>query len=178
MSDSMQADELLDKGIELYNEGDWSKALECWERAKILYEKSGDKQGISIILNNIGNIYDNRGEWERALKYYDRCLKLKEELGDKQGISNTLNNIALIHNYRGEWKGNVLLRTALANSMNVPSIKIMDGIGFDPAIERAAALYGMTEPTEISKTFPRVFPLALGVIAIAPIQSARASATP
>jgi len=80
-------------------------------------------------------------------------------------------------NYRGEWKGNVLLRTALANSMNVPSIKIMEGIGFDPAIERAANLYGMTDPTEISNTFPRVFPLALGVIAIAPIQSARAYAT-
>lgn len=80
-------------------------------------------------------------------------------------------------NYIGEWKGNVLLRTALSKSMNVPSIKIMEGIGFDAAIERASKLYGMTDPTEISKTFPRVFPLALGVIAIAPIQSARAFAT-
>ena len=74
-------------------------------------------------------------------------------------------------NYRGEWKGNVLLRTALANSMNVPSIRVMEGIGFDPAIERAANLYGMTNPIEISDTFPRVYPLALGVIAIAPIQT-------
>ena len=80
-------------------------------------------------------------------------------------------------NYRGEWKGNVLLRTALANSMNVPSIRIMEGIGFDAAIDRAADLYGMTDPVEISATFPKVFPLALGVIAIAPIQAARAYAT-
>ncbi|MBI9097631.1 MAG: PBP1A family penicillin-binding protein [Spirochaetaceae bacterium] len=80
-------------------------------------------------------------------------------------------------NYRGEWKGNVLLRTALANSMNVPSIKVMETIGFDAAIERASNLYGMTDPMEISKTFPRVFPLALGVIAIAPVHTARAYAT-
>lgn len=80
-------------------------------------------------------------------------------------------------NYRGEWKGNVLLRTALAHSMNVPSIKIMDGIGFDNAIERASKLYGMTDPVEISETFPRVYPLALGVVAIAPIHTARAYAT-
>jgi penicillin-binding protein 1A len=80
-------------------------------------------------------------------------------------------------NYLGEWKGNVLLRTALADSMNVPSIRIMEGIGFDAAIERAAKLYGMTDPVEISNTFPKVFPLALGVIAIAPVQSARAFAT-
>ncbi|MBB6479055.1 penicillin-binding protein 1A [Spirochaeta isovalerica] len=80
-------------------------------------------------------------------------------------------------NYRGEWMGNVLLRTALANSMNVPSIKIMEGIGFDAAIERASRLYGMTDPVQISETFPRVFPLALGVIAIAPVHTARAYAT-
>jgi len=80
-------------------------------------------------------------------------------------------------NYRGEWKGNVLLRTALAQSMNVPSTIIMEGIGFDAAIERASRLYGMTNPTEISNTFPRVFPLALGVIAIAPVHTARAYAT-
>ncbi len=80
-------------------------------------------------------------------------------------------------NYIGEWKGNVLLRTALAQSMNVPSIKIMEGIGFDAAIERASRLYGMSDPTEISNTFPRVFPLALGVIAIAPVHTARAYAT-
>lgn len=80
-------------------------------------------------------------------------------------------------NYNGEWKGNVLLRTALANSMNVPSVKVMEGIGFDAAIERASRLYGITDPTEISNTFPRVFPLALGVIAIAPVHTARAYAT-
>ena len=37
-------------------------------------------------------------------------------------------------NYPGEWKGNVLLRTALSNSMNIPSTKIMEAIGLDAAI--------------------------------------------
>ena len=100
----MQADELLDKGIDLYNNGEWNKALECWKKAKILYEELGDKQGISNTLGNIGLIHDNRGEWEQAIEYYKRSLKLKEELGDKQGIANTLNNIGIIHYNRGEWE--------------------------------------------------------------------------
>ena len=45
---------------------------------------------------------------------------------------------------------------ALAESMNMPSLKVLDSIGFDAAIDRASALLGITDPDEIRKTFPRV----------------------
>jgi penicillin-binding protein 1A len=77
-------------------------------------------------------------------------------------------------NYKGEWHGRVLLRQALAHSMNVPSLKILDGIGFDAAIDRASRMLGITDPAEIEKTFPRYYPLGLGVISVSPLQMARA----
>jgi len=80
-------------------------------------------------------------------------------------------------NFKGEWSGTVLLWEALARSMNVPSLRILDGIGFDAAINRAASLLGFREKAEIEKTFPRVYSLGLGVISVAPIQMARAFAT-
>ena len=67
-------------------------------------------------------------------------------------------------NYKGEWHGRVLLRDALAESMNVPSLKVLDGIGFDAAIQRAARLLGVSDPAEIDKRFPRYYPLGLGII--------------
>jgi penicillin-binding protein 1A len=79
-------------------------------------------------------------------------------------------------NFRGEWKGQVLLYDALAQSMNVPSLKILDGIGFDAAIDRAAALLGITDPEAKRRTFPRVYPMGLGIISVAPIRMARAFA--
>jgi penicillin-binding protein 1A len=79
-------------------------------------------------------------------------------------------------NFRGEWKGSVLFYDALAQSMNVPSLKVLDGIGFDEAINRAAALMGITDPDVIRRTFPRVYPMGLGIISAAPIQMARAFA--
>ncbi|MDR0554530.1 MAG: PBP1A family penicillin-binding protein [Treponema sp.] len=79
-------------------------------------------------------------------------------------------------NFRGEFTGSVLLYDALAQSMNVPSIKVLDGIGFDAAIDRAAALLGISDPDAIRQTFPRVYPLGLGIISVAPIQMARAFA--
>jgi len=77
-------------------------------------------------------------------------------------------------NYKGEWHGRVLLRDALAESMNVPSLKILDGIGFDAAIQRASRMLGITDPADIEKTFPRYYPLGLGVITVSPLQMARA----
>jgi penicillin-binding protein 1A len=79
-------------------------------------------------------------------------------------------------NFRGEWKGSVLLYNALAQSMNVPSLKVLDAIGFDAAIDRAASLLGITDPNEKRRTFPRVYPMGLGIISVAPVQMARAFA--
>lgn len=77
-------------------------------------------------------------------------------------------------NFKGEWSGSVLAWWALANSMNVPSVKVLQTIGFDAAINRAAALLDITDPIQIRKTFPRYYPLALGVIGVTPLQMARA----
>ena len=80
-------------------------------------------------------------------------------------------------NFKGEWEGTVLLWEALAHSMNVPSLRILDGIGFDAAINRASSLLGYTDKDEIKKVFPRVYPLGLGVISVAPIQMVQAYST-
>jgi penicillin-binding protein 1A len=77
-------------------------------------------------------------------------------------------------NFRGEWKGSVLLYDALAQSMNVPSLKVLDTIGFDAAIDRAAALLGYSDHDEIARIFPRVYPLGLGIISTSPLRMARA----
>ncbi|MDR2798611.1 MAG: PBP1A family penicillin-binding protein [Treponema sp.] len=77
-------------------------------------------------------------------------------------------------NFKGEWRGPVLLYSALTNSLNVPSLKILDGIGFDAAIDRAAALLGIEDPAVRRRTFPRVYPMGLGIISVTPLQMARA----
>ncbi len=79
-------------------------------------------------------------------------------------------------NYGGKWRGNVLTRQALALSLNIPALRILDRLGFDSAISYSSKLLGITDPKEIEKTFPKVYPLALGVISVSPIQMARAFA--
>ncbi|MDY7028207.1 MAG: PBP1A family penicillin-binding protein, partial [Spirochaetota bacterium] len=80
-------------------------------------------------------------------------------------------------NYLGTWEGSVLLRYALATSMNVPSLQVLDGIGFDTAIEMASRLLGMEDKADDRALFPRGFPLGLGITAVSPLKMAKAFAT-
>lgn len=80
-------------------------------------------------------------------------------------------------NYLGDWSGSVLARFALATSMNVPSIQVLDKVGFNDAIERISRMTGLYDKRNDEVLFPRGFPLGLGVTALAPINIARAFAT-
>ena len=61
-------------------------------------------------------------------------------------------------NFEGEWKGRVLLRYALAHSMNVPSLKVLDGIGFDAAIQTASRMLGRHRPRGDRAAVPPLLP--------------------
>lgn len=82
----------------------------------------------------------------------------------------------IIENYKGTWEGPVQLWYALCTSMNIPSIRVLAGIGFDPAIERASALLGIPEEEREARSIIPVYPLGLGVCTVQPIQLARAFA--
>ena len=79
-------------------------------------------------------------------------------------------------NFRGEWEGNVSLWYALTRSMNVPSLKVLDGIGFEAAINRAVALLGIPKNEIDSRAFVPGYPIGLGVCSVRPIEMARAYA--
>jgi penicillin-binding protein 1A len=80
------------------------------------------------------------------------------------------------HNYSGNYSGPILLWKALAQSLNIPALRIFDSIGFDVAINRISTLLGVTDQAEIARDFPRYYPLALGTASVSPYQMARAYA--
>ena len=114
--------------------------------------------------------------------YYSAAIDSKKftattQIDDSPVIFYNEDNIPYIpNNFKGEWLGTVQLWYALAKSMNIPSIKIFDGVGFDAAIERSASLLGIPKNELNARRFDRVYPLALGICSIKPIELARAFA--
>lgn len=80
-------------------------------------------------------------------------------------------------NYKGEWKGKVTVREALSNSMNVPSLKVLNMVGFPKALEIAAGLLDLPKDKwEMSGLVPK-FPVGLGIVSVSPYAMAKAYAT-
>jgi penicillin-binding protein 1A len=89
---------------------------------------------------------------------------------------NPGNEIYVPNNYTGEWRGSILTTYALALSLNIPSLQILETIGFTSAINRSVLLLGITDEATIRRQFPRVYPLGLGTTATSPLRMARAFA--
>ena len=114
--------------------------------------------------------------------YYTEAINSRKftpttEISDTPVVFHTADGKPYIpQNFRGEWMGNVQLWYALVHSMNVPSLKVLDGIGFEAAINRAVSLLGISKDELPARGFVPGYPIGLGVCSVRPIELARAYA--
>ena len=141
-----------------------------------------------------GSKFDQENQFIRAVQakvqpgstfkplYYSAAIDSRKftpatQISDTPVVFHTADGKPYIpQNFRGEWMGNVSLYYALIHSMNVPSLKVLDGIGFDAAITRAVALLGISSDELPSRAFVPGYPIGLGVCSVRPIEMARAYA--
>lgn len=80
-------------------------------------------------------------------------------------------------NYNGTWDGPTRARYALATSMNVVSLKVLDRVGFTDALGTAGRLLGLNETQMAERGFEPRYPVGLGTVSVSPLLMAKAFAT-
>ena len=142
-----------------------------------------------------GSKYDNSNQFIRAVQsklqpgssfkplYYSAAIDSKEYtmtsvISDTPVVFHTEDGTPYIpQDFKGVYEGDVQLWYALAHSMNIPSIKVLDKIGFQAAINRASALLGLKQNELQERNLIPVYPIGLGVCSVRPIEMAKAFAT-
>jgi penicillin-binding protein 1A len=61
--------------------------------------------------------------------------------------------------------------------MNVPSLRILERVGFDAALTTARRLLGIPKDEMVDRNLVRRYPVGLGIVEVAPIEMAKAFAT-
>ncbi len=79
-----------------YKNGDTLKAIDYNAKAELLATSVGDKRSLSLIYNNLGDLYLNKNS-EKAKQYLEKTIALKNELNFKKGIEIAQSNLGYVH---------------------------------------------------------------------------------
>lgn len=84
-------------------QGDYDRAMECYQRHLVIAEDSEDWHAVSKTVGNMGNVHRVRGQHDRAMECYRREARLSEALGDRQAVALATGNIGLVHFNQGDY---------------------------------------------------------------------------
>ncbi len=73
------------------------------DRARGLFQKIGDRGGLSDVMNDFGLLHEGRGAYAPALAAYQNALKIRRGLGDERLISQSYDNVGYIYYLQGEY---------------------------------------------------------------------------
>lgn len=85
-------------------QGNYNKALECFEQSLHLASESGDRNVEIAALLNIGGIYSEQRNYAQALAYYQKGLDLVDKQGVKSRAVEFLINIGAVYEEQGVYE--------------------------------------------------------------------------
>ena len=80
-------------GVLAFHQADYPDAHAKNEESLAIRRQLGDRKGMAVSLNNLGNVAAVQGEFASARALYEECLVIWRELGDRWGMAASLNNL-------------------------------------------------------------------------------------
>jgi tetratricopeptide (TPR) repeat protein len=88
-------------GLVKNNQGDYEKAVGCYEKTREIYQKILPPNHPDLVTsyNNIGLIYMNMGEYSKALSFYEKALEIDQKNlpPNHPDLATSYNNIGLVY---------------------------------------------------------------------------------
>jgi CHAT domain-containing protein/Tfp pilus assembly protein PilF len=90
---------LVNIGVVHFDQSRYARAIEFYEEASALYERSGyaESKASGIVLNNLALTYTELGQYTKALKLYERVLPIFEKTEDIAATGTALHNTGFLY---------------------------------------------------------------------------------
>jgi tetratricopeptide (TPR) repeat protein len=98
----IEAERLMELGNIEKAESKFSEAERCYQSARDLFQKHGNRAGEGEAIGGLGNTYHDRGEMDRAHSHYTQAIDIAREVGDKRIVGTHLGNLGNIYEQKGE----------------------------------------------------------------------------
>jgi tetratricopeptide (TPR) repeat protein/serine phosphatase RsbU (regulator of sigma subunit) len=95
-------------GLISINKARYSEGLSWQFKALVIYDSTGNFQGmlrcynaIAVVYNELGELTKNTNDFDNALRYLRKCLELSAKTSDSMGISNVMMNMGTTYQRMG-----------------------------------------------------------------------------
>jgi class 3 adenylate cyclase/tetratricopeptide (TPR) repeat protein len=82
-------------------QGHFADAEARLERARGLFERLGEDDGLGRVLHVAGTLATQRGHFDDARERYEASLAIRGRLGDRHGMASVLSNLGIVAEYEG-----------------------------------------------------------------------------
>jgi CHAT domain-containing protein/tetratricopeptide (TPR) repeat protein len=89
-------------GEDLYTSGQYSDALDYYDRALALFRAAGDRRSEADVISDQAIVYRKLGDFQRSLALQRQALAMYETLGDTDGQAKALRRIGVLYRHQGE----------------------------------------------------------------------------
>ena len=104
MSEQTRGDSLRILGLLLVDTSQYEEAITSYSQALEHYQRLNDFGQVSMILNNLANVFHAQGDYKQAVTYLQQALQNYKKIGDQQRVSMTLNNLGTLQMDQGNYE--------------------------------------------------------------------------
>jgi len=100
----VEADSLVQQGIQQFNVSLFQEALQSWESALAIYRETGKRTREGLVLGNLGAIYLSLGQYGQAIELFEQQLVIARDFGGRASEGPALNNLGVAYLDLGQYE--------------------------------------------------------------------------
>ncbi len=133
---AIDADQLVNKGVESYQAGNFRAAIKSWEAALELYEEKKNYNNVAIANENLARTYQQLGENEQALNYWDRVNNYYRSQQDWRKVGRILTEIAQAYSSFGQTGKAINFLCGVSAAKNIQNLACQQGTALQIATKQ------------------------------------------
>ena len=94
--------ELVQTGVDRYQAGNFSAAIEPWHSAYTVYESTQDLPALAVVGENLARAYQQMGQTSEEIIYWERAIATTQALNDPQKLGRLLTEQAQAYSRLGQ----------------------------------------------------------------------------
>lgn len=153
--------ERVQQGVDYYNRGDFTRAIEQWQTALTAYQQSQNLTNTAIVLENLARTYQQIGQLDTAINYWEQVTTTYRQLGDMPQVGRILTEQAQAYSRFGQHRQAIALLCgqSIGESDCAPGSALHIAQTYHDQLGEAAALGSLGEAYRLRGAYNQAIPL-------------------